>query len=116
MAVANNKGIVTIRLIDWAKVDARVQGSLDDVKYTLELIKDKKRPLASWMEVMVYSPCNNYLAVGSHDDTVYIIDTKTYKKINKTKNASSSFITGLDWSTDSTYIRTVDGSYELLFF
>ena len=65
---------------------------------------------------MVYSPCNNYLAVGSHDHTVYVIDTKTYKKINKTKNASSSFLTGLDWSTDSSWIRTVDGSYELLFF
>lgn len=65
---------------------------------------------------MVYSPCSNWLAVGSHDSTVYIIDTKTYKKIMKTKNASSAFITGLDWSVDSNWIRSVDGAYELLFF
>jgi WD40 repeat protein len=70
---------------------------------------------AEWIETMAFSPCNNFLAVGSHDNNIYIIDTKTYKQ--QTKLAGhSSFITGLDWSIDSKFIRSVCGAYELLFF
>ena len=64
---------------------------------------------------MQFSPCNNYLAVGSHDNTIYLIDTKTYKQQIKL-TGHSSFITGLDWSVDSKFIRSVCGAYELLFF
>lgn len=35
LAVADNKGIVTIREIDWNAVDARTPKSLDNVKKTL---------------------------------------------------------------------------------
>lgn len=64
LAVADNKGIVTIREIDWAAVDARTPGSLDVVKKTL--FKEIKK--AGWIEVMVFSPDSKHLAVGSHDD------------------------------------------------
>ena len=67
---------------------------------------------------MVYSPNNKMLAVGSHDNSIYIldVDAKYSEKKMKTLKGHSSFITGLDWSMDSTYIRTVCGAYELLFF
>jgi len=66
---------------------------------------------------MVFSPDSNFLAIGSHDNTIYLVDTKTYKNTNTTKlSGHSSFITALDWSLDSKYLRSVCGAYELLFF
>ena len=112
LAVADNKGHVTIREIDWNAVDARTPGSLDNVKKTLfKELKDKAR----WIEVMVFSPDSKHLAIGSHDDNIYLCDTKTYKKHIKL-SGHSSYITAIDWAADCSYIRTVCGAYELLFF
>jgi len=55
------------------------------------------------------------LACGSHDNTIYLLDTQTYKKTHKL-TGHSSFITGLDFSLDGKWMRTVCGAYELLFF
>jgi WD40 repeat protein len=65
---------------------------------------------------MRYSPNGKWLAVGSHDNKVYILDTaaKYAKKGQATK--SSSYITALDWSLDGNAFRTTDGSYELLYY
>lgn len=111
LAVAGNTGLVTIRVVDWAKVDAREAGSLDNVKY--KLFKDVKK--AEWIEAMVYSPDSKNLAVGSHDNMIYVVDTKSYKKVVKL-TGHSSFITSLDWSIDGSYLRSNCGAYELLFF
>jgi hypothetical protein len=54
-------------LIDWKKVDSKEKGALDDVKFTTKCYKDEKKARSSWIEMMVYSPCSNFLAVGSHD-------------------------------------------------
>jgi WD40 repeat protein len=114
LAVAGNMGIVTIREVDWAKVDAREKDSLDNVKVKDIFKETKKR---EWIEAMVYSPDDKWLAVGSHDNTIYLLDTKkyAYKKCTKL-TGHSSFITSLDWSIDSGYIRSNCGAYELLFF
>ena len=111
LAVSDNKGIVTIRDIDWTAVDARTPGSLDNVKKTL--FKEVKK--AEWIETMVFSPDSKHLAVGSHDNTIYLLDTKTYKKATKL-TGHSSFITAIDWAADGSFIRSVCGAYELLFF
>lgn len=113
MAVSNNKGIVTIRDIDWNAVDAGTPGALDNVTKTL----CKKVKKAEWIEAMVYSPCKKYLAIGSHDNFIYVYDVKTYSDSKAKKlTGHSSFITSIDWSIDSEYIRTNCGAYELLFF
>ena len=111
LAVADNKGIVQIREVDWALVDKRDPAGLNTVKKTL--FKDVKK--AEWIETMVYSPDNQHLAVGSHDNIIYLVETKAYKKVTKL-TGHSSFITALDWAVDSSYIRSVCGAYELLFF
>jgi WD40 repeat protein len=103
---------VTIREIDWAAVDARTPGSLDNIKKK-DLQKENKKH--NWIECMVYSPGSKYLVIGSHDDQIYLYDTKTYKKPTKL-SGHSSFITAIDWAIDSSYIRSVCGAYELLFF
>lgn len=106
MAVANNTGIVTVREIDWKLVDEGDSIGVNSVKCTLF----KKLKKAEWIECMVYSQPNasgkqEWLAVGSHDNSVYLIDTVTYKKTHKL-NGHSSFITGLDFSIDN-FIRSV---------
>lgn len=66
---------------------------------------------------MVFSPDNKFLAVGSHDNNIYLLDTKSYSEKRVIKlTGHSSFITAIDWALDSSYIRTVCGAYELLFF
>lgn len=68
---------------------------------------------------MKYSPDNQYLAVGAHDDTVYIYKITTdggYSLNWKIEYMHSSAITALDWSRDSKFIRAIDQAYAKLFY
>lgn len=99
VAVAHNDGRVTIR----GGID-----NLGNIAHTLDESDE-------WIEALAYSPCGGKLAVGSHDDTVYVYNTEDYKLIGK-GTAHNSFLVSVDWSEDSTYLRTVCGAHELLFF
>ena len=70
---------------------------------------------SSWMEVMQYSPDGKLLAVGSHDNTIYLIETRAYSCKFKCKG-HHSYINGLDFSSDSRVMQSVSGDYELLFW
>jgi WD40 repeat protein len=71
---------------------------------------------AEWIEVMHYSPDGKKLAVGSHDNLIYIYDVEGgYSLLGKLRG-HTSYITNLDWAADGSYIRSNCGSYELLFF
>ena len=69
-----------------------------------------------WIEAMAYSPNGTYLAVGSHDDNVYVYKVEDNYNLHGTGRAHKSFIVSVDWSTDETFLRTVCGAHELLFF
>jgi len=97
LAVAGNDGAVMIKDIN----------SGDDK----HLLQDSKE----WIEVMRYSPDGSKLAVGSHDNNIYIYDSSDYTLLGKL-TAHNSYITNLDWSQDGSYIRSNCGAYELLFF
>jgi len=85
---------VTIREVDWAKVDAGDSTGMNTVKKTL--FKEVKK--AEWIEAMVYSPDDKYLAVGSHDNMLYLLTTKSYKMGKDSKmKGHSSFITAVDF-------------------
>lgn len=76
------------------------------------LIKKRKE----WISEVRYSPNNEYLAVGSHDNFIDIYNVKLkYKHVFGLKK-HSSFITHLDWSEDSNYLHSNCGAYELLFW
>lgn len=62
---------------------------------------------------MSYSPDGRYLAVGSHDNNIYILEGTTKKFVLK---GHSSFIVALDWSVDGTYIRSNCGAHEVLYW
>lgn len=99
VAVAHNDGTLTIR--------ASVK-NLDQVAHT-------KRDSQEWIECLEYSPDGSKLAVGSHDNNIYIYDANTYALLGKlTKH--NSFIVSVDWSADGKYIRSCCGAHELLFF
>jgi WD40 repeat protein len=74
------------------------------------------RDSREWIEVLVYSPCGTMLACGSHDDNIYIYDVEDGYSLKHTLDAHNSYITSVDWSEDSSMIRSVCGAYELLFF
>ena len=71
-----------------------------------------------WIEIMRYNNGGTKLAVGSHDNFIYLYNTKqegNYTAHGKLKG-HSSYLTALDWSIDNEWIRSSCGAYELLFF
>ncbi|CAB4008191.1 echinoderm microtubule-associated -like 2 isoform X3, partial [Paramuricea clavata] len=66
-----------------------------------------------------YSPDGCYLAVGSHDNFIYLFtvseDGKQYKKHGRL-SGHSSYITHLDWSKDSQHLQSNSGDYEILYW
>lgn len=91
LVVCSNFGKVSVR--DFSDLDKKI-ASLKDA--------------AEWCEVARYSPCENFLATASHDNALYIYTVgedgsyTLYKSFSK----HSSYLTALDWSQDSTYVRT----------
>lgn len=75
-------------------------------------IKDRKEAIHE----LKYSPDGAHLAVGSNDNSVDIYGVvQRYKKVGECIG-SNSFITHMDWSTDSKYLQTNNGSARRLFF
>ncbi|GLH10595.1 Echinoderm microtubule-associated protein-like CG42247 [Gryllus bimaculatus] len=71
------------------------------------------------IQVVKFSPDGNFLALGSRDNNIYIYQvTDDARKFNRVGRCMghSSFITHLDWSTDSQYIQSNSGDYELLYW
>ncbi|XP_076156674.1 echinoderm microtubule-associated protein-like 1 isoform X2 [Alosa pseudoharengus] len=71
------------------------------------------------LSVMRFSPDGNFLAIGSHDNYIYIYavaeNGKKYSRVGKC-SGHSSFITHLDWSLDSQYLVSNSGDYEILYW
>lgn len=57
-----------------------------------------------WCEVIKYSPNEELLACGSHDNKIYVYDVKKDYALRTTLIGHTSYITCLDWSADSTVI------------
>ncbi|XP_028293384.1 echinoderm microtubule-associated protein-like 1 isoform X1 [Gouania willdenowi] len=71
------------------------------------------------LSAMCYGPDGNFLAIGSHDNYIYIYavgeNGRKYSRVGKC-SGHSSFITHLDWSTDSQYLVSNSGDYEILYW
>jgi len=93
VAVSNNLGDITI--LNYA-----------DLKPITTLLKPRE-----WAEVLAYSPNHEYLAVGAHDDSVYVYKISEggeYTLYWAITSRHSSAITGMDWTKDSKHIRAID--------
>lgn len=102
VAVANNQGDVHIfQETNWDNCLAKL-----------------KHP-QEWVEAMEYSPDSKFLAVGSHDDSIYIYKVSTDGKYSlhyKIEYMHSSAIVALDWSKDSKYLRAIDQAYGKMYY
>ncbi|XP_030625749.1 echinoderm microtubule-associated protein-like 1 isoform X2 [Chanos chanos] len=71
------------------------------------------------LSVMRFAPDGNFLAIGSHDNYIYIYavseNGRKYSRVGKC-SGHSSFITHLDWSVDSQYLVSNSGDYEILYW
>uniref|UniRef100_A0A8C6PPX7 EMAP like 5 n=1 Tax=Nothobranchius furzeri TaxID=105023 RepID=A0A8C6PPX7_NOTFU len=75
-------------------------------------IKDRKEAIHE----LKYSPDGAHLAVGSNENSVDIYGVvQRYKKVGECIG-SNSFITHMDWSTESKFLQTNDGSGRRLFY
>ncbi|XP_004644355.2 echinoderm microtubule-associated protein-like 2 isoform X1 [Octodon degus] len=71
------------------------------------------------ISVVSFSPDGAYLAVGSHDNLVYVYTVdQGGRKVSRLGKCSghSSFITHLDWAQDSSCFVTNSGDYEILYW
>ncbi|XP_063894524.1 echinoderm microtubule-associated protein-like 2 isoform X8 [Helicoverpa armigera] len=79
------------------------------------------------IQTIQYSPDNSLLALGSRDNFIYVYRVEDngarYSRLGKClctekkrRRGHSSYITHLDWSEDSQYIRSNSGDYELLYW
>jgi len=87
------------------------------IRSTLRLSEDKNVIACSeyWIESMEYSPLGEMLAVGTHGNEVVIYDVPSYNLRIKLSGHNSPIIS-IDWSEDSTYLRTVDEKFNMLFW
>ncbi|KAJ8416101.1 hypothetical protein AAFF_G00381230 [Aldrovandia affinis] len=71
------------------------------------------------LSVMRYSADGALLAVGSHDNFIYLYSVsekgKKYSRYGKC-TGHSSYITHLDWSPDNSFIMSNSGDYEILYW
>lgn len=98
MAVSGNDGQVSVR----------------NISEPNEIVHEITEP-KEWNEVMAFSPDGAYLAVGSHDNNIYVYSTSDFALVG-TCRGHNSYIMALDWCAHSKYIRSNCGAYELLFF
>lgn len=94
VAVSNNYGDVNI--LDYNDLSKRLT----------TLYKPRE-----WCECMSYSPNEEFLAVGSHDDSIYIYkisETGEYSLHWAITFVHSSAVVAMDWTRDSRYLRAVD--------
>ncbi|XP_039219042.1 echinoderm microtubule-associated protein-like 3 isoform X1 [Crotalus tigris] len=71
------------------------------------------------LSVVRYSPDGEFLAIGSHDNFIYIysVEEKGHKYTRFGRcTGHSSFITHLDWSKDGKFIMSNSGDYEILYW
>uniref|UniRef100_A0A8C9SB44 EMAP like 3 n=1 Tax=Scleropages formosus TaxID=113540 RepID=A0A8C9SB44_SCLFO len=105
-----NGGVVSVGLNTgrWVVLDLQTQ----------ELVSDSTDGNEQ-LSVMRYSPDGSFLAVGSHDNFIYIYTVteggRRYTRFGKC-TGHSSFITHLDWSKDGKYIMSNSGDYEILYW
>ncbi len=71
-------------------LSVRALSNLDEIAFT-------NTNSTEWIEAMQYSPDGKKLAVGSHDNTIYVYDSSNYTLLGKC-TAHNSFIVSVDWS------------------
>ncbi|KAK8384055.1 hypothetical protein O3P69_016056 [Scylla paramamosain] len=109
-AFSNNGDVVIIGTTSgrWLVMDA-------ETREMYSQHQDGNEPI----QVLKFSPNGQYLAVGSRDNHIYMYqvseDNRRYTRMGRCQG-HSSFVTHVDWSTDSQFLQSNSGDYELLYW
>ena len=85
-------------------------GACTGVRVVHEMKEAKK-----WISDVKFSPDGKTLAVGAHDNCVYLYNASQQFRRKGKFNKHNSYITHLDFSSDGNYLQSNCGAYELLF-
>lgn len=107
MAVAMNETYIAVGLATGA-VSVHDQNNLASTVMTANV---SSQPLSQ----VRFSPDNTRIAVGSHDCSVYILDASTLA-VRRKLGGHSSYVTHLDFSSDSKLLQSSCGGYEILYW
>jgi WD40 repeat protein len=78
---------------------------------------DKTQDAKKWGSVLHFSPDGKTLAFGSHDSRIYLYNTvKDVYSRRAICKGHSSYINSVDFSSDSRYLQSTCGAYELLYW
>jgi WD40 repeat protein len=66
--------------------------------------------------VLKFSPNGQYLAVGSYDRVLDIYDVPAGIKLISCGIGHTSYVSHLDWSTDSSFIQTNSANFDVMFW
>ncbi|KAF8570544.1 hypothetical protein P879_02628, partial [Paragonimus westermani] len=84
-----------------------------------EIIAAHSDGIGEQIQCLAYSPDGRYIALGSRDNSIYVYQVlengRKYSRVGRC-SGHSSFVLHLDWSSDSQYLRSESGDYELLFW
>jgi len=73
-------------------------------------------PQGEDIDELKYSPNGEFLAVGNHDNIIYLYHVQhDYTKFKRLRG-HTSYITHLDWTIDSRYLQSNCGAYEILYW
>lgn len=89
------------RAVAFSKDDLAAVGANDGCVIIKHLDGNDKKTLSDsseWIEVLRYSPDGKTLAVGSHDNNIYLYDCEDDYSLKATLSSHNSFIVCLDWS------------------
>eukprot|EP00058_Branchiostoma_floridae_P012989 XP_002598477.1 hypothetical protein BRAFLDRAFT_66854 [Branchiostoma floridae] len=79
----------------------------------------RRQQASEQLDCLKYSPNGEMLAVGSHENCIYVYTVhnngRSYKKIG-TLRGHSSYVTHLDWDVSSRFLQSTSGDYELLYW
>ena len=61
-------------------------------------------------------PVGRVLAIGSHDNAIYLMDAAANYRVKKKLHGHSSYVKNIDWSFDSDLLQTSCGAYEIMYW
>ena len=74
----------------------------------------ESRDAKQWISDVKFSPDQNTLAIGSHDNNIYLYDVPNAFELKAVMDKHNSYIHQFDFSADSQYMQSVCGAYELI--
>ncbi|CAK72848.1 unnamed protein product (macronuclear) [Paramecium tetraurelia] len=69
-----------------------------------------------WISDIKFSKDQSWIAIGSHDNSIYVYSFPDMKQRYNPLKKHSSYITHIDFSSDDNYLHSNCGGYEMLFW